>query len=283
MKIGTTPIVSVKSGTTPIQKVFSGVNLIWSSVDPDAQAFITAAAITDPTQQSAIEQLVTDLKGYGVWTKMKALYPFVGGTASTHKFNLKNPLDTDAAFRLVFNGGWTHSNVGITPNSINTFADTFLIPNTSLSVHNYSFSAYSRTNTSDGNKSVMGSGTGYTPMMALKIFNPTAFEAPNFGASAPSYTETTGYGLFTGVRTAINNAKVYRNGVLKVTNTTSATSTNLPTFKTIIGAFNQGGSIESYSNKQLAFASIGDGLTDTEAANFYTAVQSFNTSLNRQV
>ena len=29
------------------------------SVDPDAQAFITAASITDPTQQSAINTLVT--------------------------------------------------------------------------------------------------------------------------------------------------------------------------------------------------------------------------------
>lgn len=47
-------------------------------VDPDAQAFITAASITDPTQQSAINQLVVDLKGYNVWTKMKAIYPFVG-------------------------------------------------------------------------------------------------------------------------------------------------------------------------------------------------------------
>ena len=33
-------------------------------VDPDAQAFITAAAITDPTQQAAINTLVVDLKGY---------------------------------------------------------------------------------------------------------------------------------------------------------------------------------------------------------------------------
>ena len=51
-------------------------------VDPDAQAFITAAGITNPTQQAAINTLVVDLKGYNVWTKMKALYPFVGGTAS---------------------------------------------------------------------------------------------------------------------------------------------------------------------------------------------------------
>ena len=32
---------------------------------------------------------------------MKAIYPFVGGTATTHKFNLKDPADINAAFRLV--------------------------------------------------------------------------------------------------------------------------------------------------------------------------------------
>ncbi len=36
-------------------------------IDSDAQAFITAASITDATQQSAINTLVTDLKGYEIW------------------------------------------------------------------------------------------------------------------------------------------------------------------------------------------------------------------------
>ena len=98
------------------------------AVDPDAQAFITAASITDPTQQSAINQLVVDLKGYGVWTKMKALYPFCGSTASQHKWNLKDPRDLDAAFRLVFNGGWTHSVNGALPNGTNAFANTYFNP-----------------------------------------------------------------------------------------------------------------------------------------------------------
>ena len=115
------------------------------AVDPDAQAFITAASITDPTQQSAIDTLVTDLKGYGIWTKTKAIYPFVGGTASSHKFNLKDPQDTDAAFRLVFNGGWTHSVNGAQPNGVNGYADTFLTPSTALSLNSSHLSYYSRT------------------------------------------------------------------------------------------------------------------------------------------
>ena len=68
----------------------------------DAQAFITAASITDPTQQSAINQLVVDLKGYGVWTKMQAIYPFVGGTSTSTSYNLKNT----AQFQISWKGEW---------------------------------------------------------------------------------------------------------------------------------------------------------------------------------
>jgi hypothetical protein len=139
-------------------------------VDPDAQAFITAAAITNPTQQSAVNQLVVDLKGYGVWSKMKALYPFVGGTASQHKFNLKDPRDLDAAFRLVFNGGWTHSSTGALPNGTNAFADTklnaFTLP---LNQNSTSFSAYSRTQTAPSNQMIIGTVSGgYTGMSFIQ-------------------------------------------------------------------------------------------------------------------
>jgi hypothetical protein len=55
----------------------------------------------------------------------------------------------------------------------------------------------------------------------------------------------------------------------------------------VIGALN-GGGIQTpipsaFSTREQAFASIGDGLTDTEVANFYTAVQSFQTTLGRAV
>ncbi len=76
---------------------------------------------------------------------MRALYPFVGGTASTHKFNLKNPLDTNAAYRLTFFGGVTHSSNGIIGNGTNGYADTFLANNV-MAQSNAHISVYSRTN-----------------------------------------------------------------------------------------------------------------------------------------
>ena len=278
MKIGTTPIVSVKSGTTPIQKVFSGVNLIWSSVDPDAQAFITAASITNPTQQSAINTLVTDLKGYGVWSKMKALYPFVGGTASQHKFNLKNPLDTDAAFRLVFNGGWTHSSTGALPNGTNAYADTKFQPSNS-DYTNFNWGYYLRTNSISGNEFGVNQGPG-------NIYDYPRLDTNGYlryGGGEFSFLGGDTRGLHS-LNQASNQLKRFRNGVL--TNTWSNSIINLSTNVLInyyIAARNNNGTATNFSNRERAFQYISDGLTDTEAANFYTAVQTFQTSLNRQV
>ena len=96
------------------------------SLDPDAQAFLTAAGITDATISGAIDTLVIQMKADNIWTKMKAIYPLVGGTDNTHKWNLKNPTDSDPAFRLTFNGGITHDVNGITSNGVNGYAETYL-------------------------------------------------------------------------------------------------------------------------------------------------------------
>ena len=261
-----------------------------AGTDADAQAFITAAAITDATQQSAINTLVVDLKTYGIWTKMKALYPFVGGTASAHKFNLKDPRDLDAAFRLVFSGGWTHSNTGALPNGTNAYADTFLIPSTSLTNFNTHFSFYSRTNNNgdfvDFGVS-RGSLSGFTNRMVMHIkwSDNNAYHDQYDGTNGRitvSMSSINSNGLFTSTRTANNVFKVFRNSVI-IGSKTNTVTTTLPQLKLSISARNDEGIIQNYSNRQCAFASIGDGLTDTEAANLYTAVQAYQTTLSRNV
>jgi hypothetical protein len=69
---------------------FRGVISIMSpksfTYDPDAYSFITAASITSQMQQSAVNQLVLDLKSYGLWSKMLAIYPAVGGNLIPHSW-----------------------------------------------------------------------------------------------------------------------------------------------------------------------------------------------------
>jgi hypothetical protein len=259
-----------------------------SANDTDAQAFITAAGITDTTQQSAINTLVTTLKGYGVWSKMKAIYPFVGGTANAHKFNLKDSRDSNAAFRLQFNGGWTHSSTGAKPNGTNAYTDTFLNPSTSLTNNNYHLSHYSRTQKPTSTEVDIASMNGGASVTAIALDQyyagaGKAFVAGDYNTSVIVNADTNTLGMLVGSRTSQTSAKMFMNNVQKGSTLTLSNPNTLPNVTIFIGANHSGVSILEFSSKECAFASIGDGLTDTEVANFYTAVQTFQTTLGRQV
>jgi hypothetical protein len=60
------------------------------SIDPDAQAFLSVTGIANSQIVSAIDRLVRSLKTRNLWDRMLAIYPMVGGTTNTHKYNLKN-------------------------------------------------------------------------------------------------------------------------------------------------------------------------------------------------
>lgn len=258
--------------------------------DPNAQAFFTAANITDTTQKNAVNQLVLDLKSANIWTKMKALYPVVGGVASSHAVNLKTP----GTYNLTFATGWTHSSTGMTPNGA-TYANTNLIPNTNLTSNNHSLSYYSRTNnTTTGYElacqSIQASSTQYGYMLLSAYNSGTSYyqqQTQNLNAITVSEANTLGFYL--GSRVSSISFKGYKNGILKGTNTNTASviGSYLPVNSIYLGAFNlnNNGAIStiSYSNRECSFASIGDGLTDAEASSFYTAVQNYQTTLGRQV
>jgi hypothetical protein len=101
-------------------------NTASSSYTARTTAFIAATGITDTTIINALNTMDLSLISNGLDTKMKALYPFVGGTASTHKYNFMDARDLNAAFRLTFNGGWTHSSTGALPNGTNAVSYTHL-------------------------------------------------------------------------------------------------------------------------------------------------------------
>jgi hypothetical protein len=250
-----------------------------SGQDVDALAFITAATITNSTQQSAINTFVAALKGYGIWTKMKAIYPFVGGTAFSHKFNLKDPRDLDAAYRLTFNGGWTHSNTGAKPNGTTGYANTFLAPNV-MAQNNIHASFYSRTDISGSYWDLGAYNVGGGVVIGLRYQSGSSLVYMNT-KSADSMTDNNPtIGLYMGNRTSSTSNTLFRNGVIIVNgNKSSFAPISLNIY---LGADNEG-TPTGHSPREQAFASIGDGLTDAEAANFYTAVQAYQTTLGRAV
>jgi hypothetical protein len=120
----------------------------------DAQAFFVAGNITDFTQQTAINYLVDNLKNQGLWTKMKVIYPLVGGTATAHALNLKNI----SQFPLTFSG-ITHSSAGISGTTLGV-ASSAISSYTSVadSPTDTSFGYYGTTNFNNSNGWIMGDG-----------------------------------------------------------------------------------------------------------------------------
>jgi hypothetical protein len=255
-----------------------------TTIFPDTFAinFINAVGITDGIQQNAIIRLVYDLKTFGLWDKMKAVYPFVGSTASTQKWNLINPVDTNAGFRLVFTGGWVHSQNGALPNGVNSYADTFLVTSTNLSVNSSHLSFYSRTQSTTGAHDIGNNSAGNFALSAYYSGIGKLIVSYSYPTDAIIGGGTNTLGLVIGSRTANNVLRMFFNGNLIGTNTTVRTS-NLAAVSLYLGATNFAGVASFFSNRQFAFASIGDGLTDSDAINLNSAVQTFNTILGRQV
>lgn len=260
--------------------------------DTDAQTFITAAAITSTEQQTAINTLVNELKLCGVWNKMKAIYPFVGGTAHAHKFNLKDPRDVDAAFRLQFSGGWTHSATGAYPNGINAYADTKLTPLSHLLTANHHYSYYSRSNDAPLNEVEIGTANMfgyYSAHMRIRLHGyygvtnkfTIALNSSNVSVDT-SYTNTDSRGFYQGQITSTSSRKLYKNGA-NVANVTQNSPVDSAPYRVYIGALSEENVAKFFSRKESAFASIGDGMTDAEASCYYSAVQKFQTMLNRQI
>ena len=246
--------------------------------DPDVNAFITATGITNTIIIGAVCTLVTSMKANGTWAKMSAIYPMVGGTATTHKFNLKNPADTNAAFRLSFVGGWTHSANGALPNGTNAYAETFCL-HTQLNSSSMSF--YSRTN-SMGLFNDIGNATNSNPNSILvPRFLDSFFGHINQDINASALNPDS-IGLFIVSRTASNVLTLFKNASLFLSST--VVSTSIPTNTLIISAWKQSAvTISRYSNRQCAFVTIGNGLTNAESLALYNSIQAFQTTLGRQV
>jgi hypothetical protein len=234
---------------------------------------------------SAINTLVLAAKSNGWWTLCNAIYPFVGGTSTTCKFNLKDPRDLDAAFRLTFPNGATFANTGVDWNGTNQYANTFLTPSTTLSLDSTHMSYYSRENvaaSADREMGVRAAGSDILRLLILFSGNATYRNVnDNGGGTIGVVTDTRG--LFTIDRNSSSTTtNTYKNG--SSIDTRSTASTTLATFPVLIGAQALDGSPEgNTSTKECAFATIGAGLGSTIAATMYNDIQTFQTTLGRQV
>ena len=268
------------------QEVFGFMSEQWiainpyssSGFDPDAQAFINVTGISG-SNATAINNLVLNLKSGSYWNGLDAIYPMIGGTATTHKYNLKNPQDTDAAFRLNFVGGWTHNSSGAKPDGVSgTYADTFAVPSTVFTTTNGAFSYYSFTNNAasdDVEIGATGAAASGETLLALRFSDGNQYGF--FGQVGGGVASSDSSGYFIVNRTTA--VEGWKNGT-RVINTGS-TVTVFTTNKLYLAADNDGSTGYRNSSRGCSFATIGD--TISNPAGFSTIVNNYQTALGRNV
>lgn len=256
-----------------------------SGFDFNAADFIAQAGISDGTQKSAIDALVISLKTNSLWSKCDAIYPMVGGTSTTHKFNLKDPRDLDAAYRAVFNGTGTHDANGYTPNGTTGYADTKYNGSTAGRNDNSHMSVYVGTNTAAGDKTEISAYNGASAYWAIKcrdtgditFHGMYRFTTDGF-ISVASNSDARGF--YINSRRGATDGEAYKNGSSVGTDSTNSAQ-DIPNANVHIGKRSDSGA--SFTDRRIQFASVGQALTDTEAANLTTAVETFQDTLSRGV
>lgn len=253
--------------------------------DPDAQAYINAAGITDDTQKDAVNGLIINLKTHGIWGTLYAMYPILGGSSASHAVNAKSP----GTYDLNFSNGWTHSSTGAYSNGVDGqgWANTNFFPGTAST--SICLTLYSRRQFKNGYAyGVFTSGNG-AELNGIPVYsNLTSYSS--FGVPPASFVTSTGRtasGLWAfqhsgGSTTLHKNGSQLATGVRTRVNPTDRIHMStlfrpqfLPSQPT--SRYSDGAGME------WAFASIGLSLTGTSHSRLWDTVNTYQQKLGRRI
>jgi hypothetical protein len=259
---------------------------VGASYEPETLNYMAAVGIADDstvyyagTPQEitgngfylAIDTFVKSLKTEGIFSKLKAVYPFIGGTADRHKWNLMNPQDTNAAHRMLWYGSGTHSETGFKGDGSTAYGDTNL-PHNTLSLGNESFGVYSRT---DITATFIDIASDLNSTLYLKWSNGLLYTRSQT-TTIKVLSNDNSLGFFALSRKHLDRYKLQNKGIFTefFTDASTINSSNFFLGKSSIG-YNSG--------REYPYAFIGEGLIETEMTAHYNAVQQLQTDLGRAV
>jgi hypothetical protein len=195
---------------------------------------------------------------------------------------LKNPADTDAAFRLTYSGSWNGGYSGVRGDGVTAYADTKLRPNLVMTFNNQHYTVY-KTDIRDSGVD-LGSNNTFGNGVFLRLITGSFLGAISSNNGVDPFTISTKAGCFILNRTTSLRKQLYKNAPIPETVTDSSPSDvqNYDIGSIFIGARNSTVS-NLFSKTEIRLTTIGDGLTDYEAKALYWIVQKYQTTLGRQV
>ena len=240
----------------------------------------------------AVNTLIKSFKRFNLWDKYYAIYPFLGATASSCKWNIKDIRDEDSAFRLIYPHGLSYfnfTNYGIEFTGVQlSYAVTNLIPSIVFKGSDaFSMGCYVNGGTLTGGPYPATMGTYITLDKEQALYIRTSVKSFAFqGEVLPfvSTSNTNHTGFFYGNSAPVgSNATLFRNqtviGTQLVTDATKLSTT--PIWLGNLNAYN-GQSSLNYSNVRMGIALIGKNLNSAEYSLLQMTIQQFVKSLNRE-
>jgi len=238
----------------------------------------------------AVNTLIKSFKRFNLWDKYYAIYPFLGATASSCKWNIKDIRDEDSAFRLIYPNGTSYfnfTNYGMEFTGVpESYAVTNLIPSIVFKGSDaFSMGCYVNGGTFTGGlyPCTMGTGSSGDKEQVLafrtsgKYFVFQGEVLPFVSTSNTNYT-----GFFYGNSAPVgSNATLFRNqtviGTQLVTDATKLSPTPI-----WLGNSNTNGGGLCMSNVRMGIALIGKNLNSAEYSLLQMTIQQFVKSLNRE-
>lgn len=255
----------------------------------------TPQEITGIGLWDAVSNLIEDLKDADLWDGAVAIYPYVGGTADRHKYNLKSPYILDKYKRLIFNGAWTHSATGATPTTNTSYAQTFIYLVDDVPQYSFTGATYYRNIAPLGDFYSFGV-LGNIPMnngTVFMILNPNGNYDNTVGTHNQRIVGNTGLGY-----TGLMSITCFRNNVFRFYKNTTLINSNSANREyyfqntrpmDAVGTITLSGIVINTTvlspavNCERAFDYFGQGMDTAQHTAFNNAVSAFQTALNRNV
>jgi len=243
-------------------------------------AVITGGGTLDSTSSGATYQLFADLINYGLWNKLYAFYPLLGGNSSGGQaVNGKTP----GTRNMTWNGGLTFSTNGVVSNGTTGYGDTNSNNSSIGGLNDFHMSFYSRTN-EQNDPTEFDMGANESPnrtQLNSRSTSDLLSGAVNTSNAQGSFSNTDSRGLFTLVRRGSTDTEFYQNSTSL--GSSASVSTSRPNLNIFICRRNYPILPDNPTTRQYAFVTMGNALSDTEVTDLYNAIQTFQTTLARQV
>jgi hypothetical protein len=274
--------MAIRVGTQPILRFYAGPFVQITPADTYIAAVLAAGGTLSGAQETAIRTFYNSLDTTGIYSKMYAMWPFLGGTAASNAIEFINP---GGGFNLTFTGTWTHTNI----EGSSTIASAANYANTSFNPTTDAVSV--TTDFSFGLLATLGSDSGYHGLgtaAANYIIVGDFTSADTIFGSGRNLPGRPGFntGAFTAVsRTGLNSwIAVTTDNAVGGTLTVSATQVSAYTpynGDVWLGRIN--GVTGFPGGGQLRFSYVSEGLNSTELQTLSNAMNTLQTAFSRNL